>query len=306
MMTPFQDYPHGITCIDTGYIRPGFAASYLLIEEGEAVFIETGPQHAIPRLLTVLEQKNLTPDAVKAVIVTHIHLDHAGGAGALLNHLPCAALLVHPRGVRHLLHPEKLQASAEMVYGKARFLELLGGISPADPHRTRATEDNETFQLNKRSLTLLHTPGHARHHQCVWDKTSGGLFSGDAFGISYPIFAHGTERLIFPSTTPTQFDPEASHHTLDRLAALQPNWLFLTHFGRMGFTQALTTQLHNWLQSFVTLAQNQEPQEIQNLLYHALKKAGITLRAEEIEAWLTPDCTINAQGLKYWWESQVF
>lgn len=303
-MTLFQDYPHGITCIDTGYLRPGFAASYLLIEEDEAVFIETGPQPAVPRLLQLLENKGLAPDAVKAVIVTHVHLDHAGGAGALLNHLPCAELLVHPRGIRHLLNPDKLQASAEMVYGKARFLEILGGISPADPHRTRATEDNEIFQLNRRSLTLLHTPGHALHHQCVWDRTSGGLFSGDAFGISYPIFAHNTERLIFPATTPTQFDPEASHHTLDRLAALQPSWLFLTHFGRMGFSPGLTIQLHDWLQIFVALTQDQKQTEIQNLLFHALKKAGIALGAEEIDAWLTPDCTINAQGLKYWWELQ--
>lgn len=305
MTTRFQDFPNGIICVDTLHLRPGFAASYLLVEQGEALFIETGPRLSVPTLLDLLTQKGLPPEAVKAIIVTHIHLDHAGGAGALLRHLPNARLLVHPRGTRHLLNPEKLQASAEAVYGKERFQETLGGITPADPHRTLSTSDNERFFLKERALTILHTPGHALHHQCVWDPASGGLFSGDAFGISYPIFDQGTQRLLFPSTTPVQFDLETSHQTLDRLAALQPDWLFLTHFGRMPFDNTLTTALHTWLETFAALARDQPGQDthtptwLAEALHHRLSKTlhawGINLTPQENHDWLRMDCEINAQ-----------
>ena len=309
--TFFQDFPNGITCIDTNYIRSGFAASYLLVEAGEAVFIETGPRLAVATLLDVLAQKKLSPAAVKAIIVTHIHLDHAGGAGELLHHLPNATLWVHPRGLRHLLEPHKLQASAEAVYGKQRFQAMLGGITPASAQRTMATEDHETFFLQGRALTLLHTPGHALHHQCVWDSQSGGLFSGDAFGISYRIFDQEAKILLFPSTTPVQFDLQASHRTLDRLADLQPKWLFLTHFGRVRFTQNLTTIMHQLLEAFATLARDpQHPNEnparlaeaLQHLLSSRLQASGRNITTQEICDWLALDCTINAQGLKLWME----
>ena len=308
----FQDFPEGITCIDTNCFRPGFAASYLLVEEGHAVFIETGPRLAVPILLDVLARKHLSPEAVKAVIVTHVHLDHAGGAGELLRHLPQAQLLVHPRGARHLLHPEKLQAGAEAVYGKSHFRDIFGGITPSKTQQTVATEDNETFSLCGRTLTILHTPGHARHHQCVFDAQSGGLFSGDAFGVSYRVFDQGAEILLFPSTTPVQFDLEASHHTLDRLTDLQPKWLFLTHFGRVRFTRKLTERLHCFLDIFVKLARDHQDDKTQerltkaltHLLYRGLP-AGTSVTEQVSQDWLATDCAINAQGLRLWLERQL-
>lgn len=301
----WQDFPNGITCIDTGYLRPGFAAAYLLVEGGEAVFIETGPSHACSVLLEVLAQKGLAPEAVRAVMVTHVHLDHAGGAGALLSHLPEAQLLVHPRGLPHMRDPAKLQAGAEAVYGVARFQELFGTLSPSDPHRTRGTEDQETFFLQGRALTLLHTPGHALHHQCVWDATSGGLFSGDAFGISYRLFDQGNDRLLLPATTPVQFDLETSHQTLDRLAALSPQALFLTHFGRIPFHDRLTGELHALLDQFAALAHryrsNPEAlaEALQQLLCDRIPQPS-AVTADLCRDWLSMDCTLNAQGLLGW------
>ncbi len=302
------DFPQGITCIDTGYLRPGFAASYLLVEAGEAVFIDTGPSHAVPLLLTALARKGLAPEAVRAVIVTHVHLDHAGGAGALLHHLPNARLLVHPRGLSHLLDPTRLQAGAEAVYGVARFQEILGGIHPADPDRTQATADQESFSWQGRCLTILHTPGHALHHQCIWDGASGGLFSGDAFGIAYPVFDRGAERLLFPATTPVQFDPEASHRTLDRLAALAPSGIFLTHFGRIPFETRWTGQLHTLLDQWVDLAHRHrgetDPAGLTEALQHSLWAQSVRKSLTVTEAvgreWLDMDCALNAQGLRAW------
>ncbi|MBF0162195.1 MAG: MBL fold metallo-hydrolase [Magnetococcales bacterium] len=308
-MTAFsQDFPHGITCIDTGYWRPGFAAAYLLIEGGEALFIETGPSHAVPRLRATLAHKGLSPEALRAILVTHVHLDHAGGAAELLNHLPEAQLRVHPRGLRHLLDPTQLQAGAEAVYGPERFQSLLGTVQPADSQRTKSTEDQEMVGWPGRPLTILHTPGHALHHQCIWDPTSGGLFTGDAFGISYRIFDQGEERLLFPATTPVQFDREASHHTLDRLAALSPKWLFLTHFGPVPFTNRLTDRLHTLLDRFADLAdlhgaqKGPEPltEALHQLLYQECPPALPPLSDALCRDWLAMDCALNAQGLRVW------
>ncbi|MEO5362142.1 MAG: MBL fold metallo-hydrolase [Magnetococcus sp. DMHC-8] len=303
-----EHFPQGITRIDTGYLRPGFAAAYLLVEAGQAVLVDTGPGRAVPAVLAALAERGLAPEAVQAVIASHVHLDHAGGAGELLQHLPRARLLVHPRGLPHLLDPARLQAGAEAVYGRARFQEILGGVQPADPQRTRGTADQETVNLAGRLLTILHTPGHALHHQCVWDAASGSLFTGDAFGISYRVFDQGQERLIFPATTPVQFDPETSHHTLDRLAALAPDWLFPTHFGRMAFDHRLTERLHHLLDRFVALAlahQHQaEPTGLESAL-HALMEEELARYAPPVTAavvrdWLAMDCMLNAQGLREW------
>ena len=306
MARDFQDFPNGITCIDTGYLRPGFAAAYLLVEAREALFIESGPSHAVPVLLATLAHKGLPPESLRGVLVTHVHLDHAGGAAKLLEHLPAAKLRVHPRGLRHLLDPRKLQAGAEAVYGPARFQSLLGGIQPADPQRTEATADQEIIDLQGRPLTILHTPGHALHHQCIWDPSSGGLFTGDAFGISYPVFEQGEERLLFPATTPVQFDLAASHQTLDRLAALSPKWLFLTHFGRIPFNNQLTDRLHTLLDQFAALAdihgEQQEPaplsEALHQLLYQELSQRASPPSESLCRDWLAMDCTLNAQGLK--------
>ena len=315
MATLYEDYPHGITCIDTHYLRPGVAACYLLVQSGKAVLIDTGPALAVPILLNVLEKKGLLPEDVLAIIVTHVHLDHGGGAGELMRCLPQAKLLVHPLGMRHLLDPGKLQASAESVYGKKRFEDILGGIIPADPERTMMTEENQTFLLQGRALTILHTPGHARHHQCVWDAQSSGLYSGDAFGVSYRIFDHNQTILLFPTTTPVQFDLEISHQTVDRLAALQPQWLFLSHFGRVPFSHHLTATLHDWLDVFASLARDQHGEgdqavltlakAMQELLSKRLFDQGAEISVEEVYHWLNTDCTMNAQGLLVWIKRQV-
>lgn len=301
-----QDFLGGVYCIDTGYIRSGFAACYLIVEQGQAVFIDTGTRLAVPRLLHALKSINISPDAVQAVIVTHVHLDHAGGAGDLLNTLPNAQLMVHPSGLRHLVDPSKLQAGALMVYGKKQFQESFGGITPSDPKRCVATEDTQILLLNGRPLKIVHTPGHAYHHQCIWDETSGGLFSGDAFGISYRMLDHKDQIVHFPATTPVQFDLKASHQTLDRLHHLKPKWLFLTHFGRLLFDSKQTETLHTLLDECVSLANGAFhvseklewlSESLQQVFIKRLQTMKSPLSEKTQRQWLQMDCRMNAQGL---------
>ena len=114
---PPEDYPDGVTTIDADYVRPGFTSSHLLVEKGHAAFIDTGTTRSVPLLLKVLEEKGISREKVTHVMGTHIHLDHAGGAGVLMQQLPNAVLVVHPRGARHMIDPEKIIAGTVEVYG---------------------------------------------------------------------------------------------------------------------------------------------------------------------------------------------
>lgn len=311
MNSDYQQLPHGITRIDTHYTRPGLAAAYLLEKDGQALFIETGPQLAVPRLLQALPMRGLTPEDVVAIIVTHVHLDHAGGAGRLLEHLPNARLFVHAKGARHLIDPAKLEASAKVVYGEPRYAEILGGVTPADASRVVSPEDEERFSLNGRELIFIDAPGHARHHLCVWDSTSQGIFSGDALGISYREFDNNLGRFIFPATTPVQFDPEASHQTIDRLAALHPSFLHLTHFGSIPYHRFLMKDLHRQLEQYTeqALAIRADGQGdtatrllavMQTISQQRIQVLGSRVRAQEAARILAMDWEVNVAGLECW------
>ncbi len=181
-----QPFPLGIDLIDTGFQRPQFDASYLLIDAQRAAFIDTGTNTSVPRLLATLSARGLGPEAVDWVIVTHVHLDHAGGVGQLMQHLPHARLLVHPRGAPHLIDPTRLIAGAQAVYGEQAVTRAYGTLVGVASERVTQSHDGMTLQLGTRILQLFDTPGHARHHHCIWDARSQSIFTGDTFGLSYP------------------------------------------------------------------------------------------------------------------------
>ncbi|MEO5366403.1 MAG: MBL fold metallo-hydrolase [Magnetococcus sp. WYHC-3] len=307
-----QDLPHNITLIDTEYGRRGCAASYLLQDSGRAAFIETGAGAAAPRLMAVLEQKGIPPEAVDFVIVTHIHLDHAGAAGRLLRDLPNARLAVHPLGARHMADPERLVASTIAVYGEEAFRTLHGEIPPIPVHRILEMADGSTLTLGSRTLTFLYSPGHARHHHCIWDETSRGLFTGDTLGIAYPELAGPLGPFVYPATTPTQFDPAALHLSLDRLAALQPEWLYFTHFGPLRFERTLVGELHRLVDRISILAQGTRKagaeqksrlvDGMRKVFMGRLAKVGCPLNAQQVNELLAMDLDLNAQGLIHWVE----
>ncbi len=227
----YYQMPSSITCVDTGYFRPRLAACYLIEQGDQAAFVDTGTSRTTPRLLELLRIRSIVPESVAYVMPTHVHLDHAGGAGALMSQLPNAKLVVHPRGARHMIDPSKLIAGAKAVYGDAAFRERFGEIIAVPEERVVIANDGFTLDLNGRSLLFLDTPGHARHHYSIFDGISKGFFTGDVFGLSYREFDTAAGAFIFPTTTPVQFDPDAWHASLDRLLSYAPELMFLTHFG---------------------------------------------------------------------------
>jgi len=306
-----QALGNGITLIDSGYMQSDIAAIYLLEQGGQCAIIETGTSHSVPRVLDVLRGKNLKPEDVAYVIPTHVHLDHAGGAGELMHHCPNAKLVIHPYGARHMIDPAKLEAGTKAVYGEARFRALYGTLRPVDQHRIIEAPDEFSLDFNGRELSFLDTPGHARHHFCVVDKHSQGIFTGDTFGLAYPQLASpkGTP-FIFATTTPVQFDPDALINSIDRLMSLQPQRIYLTHFGMIKPTAGVVKQLKDSIQAFVSIALENKAlkqgrveaiqQGLNNYLLKALEKSGCKQEPDYCKNMLGNDILLNAQGLDVW------
>ena len=304
-----EDLGHGIHAIDTGFHRPRFDAAYLVVERGRAAFIDTGTNQSVPRLLAALAGAGLAPEAVDYVIATHVHLDHAGGAGLLLRHLPEARLVVHPRGARHLVDPSHLVRSATGVYGAAEIERSYGTLVGVDADRVVRSRDDTVIELAGRPLRFLHTPGHAMHHHCIWDVRSEGFFTGDTFGISYREFDTAGGPWIMPTTTPVQFQPEALRRSIERLLALRPRQMFLTHYGPVGEVDRLGVLLLGQLDEMVALGRSLPAgpgrhvalrDGLAALHGRRLRAHGVTLSDARITELLALDLELNAQGIAVW------
>lgn len=298
-------YEHGIVCIDTELFRAGLACCYLIVDGDEAAFVDTGTRNSVPRLMQVLADQGLQPEQVRWVMPTHVHLDHAGGAGALMQLLPNATLLAHERGAAHLINPDKLEAGSLAVYGAERFDAAFGSLVPVPAQRVRTVSDGDRFALGARELLIIDTPGHARHHYVVHDKASGGLFCGDSFGVSYPELNEGSERFMFPPSTPVQFDPTAWHQTLERLMALMPSAIYLTHFGRHEQVSELAEMLHAEIDAYVAMAESHRGEQplSETLMDYSLQQLAskhCPLPPARIRQLLAGDMDLNAQGLLHW------
>lgn len=310
MSATLISYEHGIHALDAEYVRPRLAASYLMVQNGHAAIIETGTNRSVPRILSELADLGIAPDAVDYVIVTHVHLDHAGAAGALLSACPNARLVVHPKGARHMIDPEKLIQGSIAVYGEAPFRELYGDILPCPPERVIEADDGFKLDFHGRMLTFVDTPGHARHHFCVLDSASNGFFTGDTFGISYREFDVAGRPFIFPTSTPVQFEPDALHASIDRLMAMRPDAMYLTHYGKVADLTRLAADLHGLIDDYVglTLAAPGEgvarhawlKEAIGDLLVARLREHGCGLDDASCRELLSNDVELNAQGLLVW------
>ncbi|MEW8585171.1 MAG: MBL fold metallo-hydrolase, partial [Candidatus Thiodiazotropha sp.] len=291
--------------------RPGLAACYLLESEGEAVFIDTGTSHSVPHLLALLEAKGIAPSQVKYVIPTHVHLDHAGGSGELMRRLPHASLVIHPYGAKHMIDPSKLIAGATAVYGEAEFEKQFGRLVPVDETRVIEAPDQTCIRFGERELLILDTPGHARHHFCVYDAESQAFFTGDTFGLSYREFDNENGQFIMPPTTPTQFDPETWLATLRKLTAFSPQRIYLTHYGEIGNPLEMANKLSQGIEDFAAIARASSaapgPQRVAEIrarlnawMMQGLEAHGCRLEAETIDELMSMDLTLDAQGLDAW------
>ena len=300
---------HGIHTIDTAFQRDHFDAAYLIVEDGRGAFVDCGTNHSVPLLLAAVQQAGITPADVDLLIVTHVHLDHAGGAGLLMQQLPNATLVAHPRAAPHLIDPEKLIAGATAVYGEEEMQRSYGTIQPVHESRVRIVADGETVMLAGRALECIDTPGHARHHHCIWDARSRSWFTGDTFGLSYRELDGPQGAFILPTTTPVQFEPEALKASIARMVARAPEAMYLTHYGRVGDVPRLAQSLYEQIDAMVAIADSCDGRADRHrcltagltALYleraHALQ---VPLADEDVERILAMDIELNAQGLGVW------
>ncbi len=304
-----QDLGHGISAVDTGFQRPFFDASYLIVEKARAAFVDVGTSFSAPRLVAALESKGLSREDVDYVILTHVHLDHAGGAGEMMRRLPRARLVVHPRGARHMIDPAKLWAGATAVYGAAVMERDYGTMVPVEADRVVEAPDGHRMELAGRPLLLLDTPGHARHHLCVWDEASRGVFTGDTFGLSYPELASARGAFVLPTTTPVQFEPEAFDASIERLLLLQPEAVYLTHYSRVEEVDRLGADLRSRIAALAALARTEDGKPdraarlragIEGLFLGWAREHGIARSDAEVRELLALDIELDAQGLEAW------
>ncbi len=304
-----EDLDHGITAVDTGFVRPGFDASHLIVENGRAAFVDVGTNASAPRLMDALASQGLSAEDVEYVVLTHVHLDHAGGAGEMMRRLPRARLVVHPRGARHMIDPSKLMAGATAVYGAEIVARDYGTLVPVEASRVIEAGEGFVLELAGRPLRFLDTPGHARHHVCVWDEASRSFFTGDTFGLCYRELASGRGPFALPTTTPVQFEPEALLASIDRLLAFRPRAMILTHYSRVTDVPRLAADLRSRVEAFVALARASRDRANPSVWLRAAladtlvgwaRDHGAALPDERILALLDVDLELNAQGLEVW------
>ena len=308
-----DDLGDGVYAVDTGFIRSQFDACYIVTQRAPSseriAIIDTGTNYSVPRILASLSDLECKPEEVDYILLTPVHLDHAGGAGSLMQACPNAKLVVHPRGSRHMIDPTLLRAGAVAVYGEDVVQRDYGQLVPIEAHRVIEASDGLMINLAGRILTCIDTPGHAKHHITIWDQLSHGAFTGDTFGLSYREFDTDKGHFIIPTTTPIQFDPKALRISLKRIMALKPECLYPTHFSKVTGVARLyqkMTEMLNKVESLgKSVAQANNRHELLkngllNLYIQELRDHGCELTDTKIEQLLSTDIELNAQGMGVW------
>lgn len=307
--TGIQRLDHDISVIDTGFVRPLFDASHLIVANGRGAFVDTGTNHSVPRLLAALEFHGLAPEHIDHVILTHVHLDHAGGAGLLMSRLPNAKLIVQARGAKHMIDPSKLMEGVRAVYGDEITARDYGELVPVNAERVITPADGAVIELGGRALRFIETPGHALHHICIWDEASRGWFTGDTFGLAYPALATSRGAHVVPATAPVQFDPQALHASVGRMLESQPRVIYMTHYGAVPHPERIAQQLLAQIDAMVAAARElaDAPQRheklkdaFRSIYVGELRRCGSTLSDAQINEWIDTDVELNAQGLGVW------
>ncbi|WDS35569.1 MBL fold metallo-hydrolase [Pseudoxanthomonas sp.] len=304
---------HTIHTVDTAFQREHFGAAYLVVENGRGAFIDCGTSHSMPLLMQAVQDAGLTPAEIDWVMPTHAHLDHAGGAGMLMQQLPNAMLVAHPRAAPHLIDPSRLIAGATAVYGAEEIARSYGTVVPVPAERVVIAQDEHVVDLAGRPLLCIDTPGHARHHYCVWDALSRCWFTGDTFGLSYRELDSAQGAFILPTSSPVQFEPDALKHSIARMLAYEPLGMYLTHYDRVGQSYAdvekLARDLYVQINAMEKLGRDAdgEPDRHARLLkaltalyLQRAHEAQVPLDDAQVEQALAMDIELNAQGLACW------
>ncbi|NND00392.1 MAG: MBL fold metallo-hydrolase [Gammaproteobacteria bacterium] len=309
-----------IFTVDALYTEPQLAAIHLLREGNRIALIDTGTQYSVPQVASALDELGLEFADVELIILTHIHLDHAGGASALMQLCDRAELVVHPKGARHMAHPEKLVAGAIAVYGEQEFAALYGEITPIEASRMITPGEDEEICLGSRVLQFFDSPGHASHHHCIIDRATNSVFTGDTLGIAYPSLRDPDHAFVMPTTTPVQFNPAALHQSINKVMGHQPDWLYYTHYGSLNPSAQNIAGLHEQIEDFILLTgqvaeslgearlavggkfAEELGRAIHNYLMQRARNELSSVNDALIEHWTRLDAYLNAQGLAFWWD----
>jgi glyoxylase-like metal-dependent hydrolase (beta-lactamase superfamily II) len=302
-----------IYTVDALYYEPELAAIHLVRSADKIAIVDTGTQYSVKQVEQALTEMDLGFDQVELIILTHIHLDHAGGASSLMELCKNAQLIVHKKGARHMANPEKLVAGAKEVYGEEAFRSLYGVISSIDEARIMSPDEGEVIAMGDREFLFMDSPGHANHHHCILDKETNSVFTGDTLGISYQALRDPDHAFVMPTTTPVQFNPEALHQSIDKIMSLNPEYLYYTHYSAVKPNAQNIAGLHEQIDDYVMMTQQAASDESVNLetalsdeLYqYSIRRAQnelSTVSLETIQHWVKLDSNLSAQGLAFWWQ----
>lgn len=225
-----------------------------VLTESDLTIIETSASPSIPHIIDGLGELGYSPKDIKYIIVTHIHLDHAGGAGLLLEQCPNAKVVVHPKGLRHLIDPSRLIAGARAVYGE-KFDSLFAPIIPIPQDRLIAMNNKDVLTIGKEcNLIFYDTPGHANHHFSIYHSKANGMFTGDTAGIRYSTLHTAGVEFYLPTTSPNQFNPEKMLQSIEIFRNLNLSCIFFGHYGMSENPDEVYNQVSFWIEEFVQVA----------------------------------------------------
>ncbi len=301
-----QTLAPGLVRFDTGYLRQGHTACYIVYDHGRAAILDTGVGASVPGLLSAIADLGIALENVDWVIPTHVHLDHAGGAGALMQALPNARLGVHPSGAEHMIDPARLESGVRALYGDAFFDREYAPLTPVPADRIDILEDGASVRVGARIIEVLHTPGHAWHHLSLLDTASGILVAGDAFGASYPGYINDRHTFVVPVVPPPQFNPQAYRATLQRICDVAPNAVAPAHFPLIHDVQGVAKQLDAMLTAAMQLAETAD--DVKTLERDLVSEWSRWLPGDSDQAQFNSDfgmdIWLTAEGLWLWREKQ--
>lgn len=301
--------PASIITIDCQYSVCGKAAAYLIIEGDRAAFVDNNTARAVPHLLQALADNGLAPEQVDYAIITHVHLDHAGGSAALMEACPNATLLAHPKAARHVVDPSRLIQGTKAVYGEELFDALYGEIKGVPEARVRIMNDEEVLEWGGRRLRFFYTLGHASHHFSIYDNQTNSVFTGDAFGIGRTRHCRPGPSFLVCSSSPADFDAAEARVSVEKIVGSGADQAYVAHFGPFTELEDLSEQMLSSIDdheqilgeaqelslSGPALIDWCEPRVVRAMEAH-LAAAGVDDPAEDL-AWLKSDIRLNAQGL---------
>jgi glyoxylase-like metal-dependent hydrolase (beta-lactamase superfamily II) len=297
----------GLIGIDTRMAGRARVTSAYLVEAEQPALIETGPSTSLEAVVAGLERLGMGPDDLAHIVVTHIHLDHAGGAGSVASRFPGATVWVHERGAPHLADPTKLVASAARVYGEERLRSLFGAVEPVPHERIRQVGEGDRIELGGRSLAVLYTPGHASHHVSLVDSRTGAVFTGDALGIHLP-----GAGVLRPATPPPDVDVEAGVRSIERIREQADSFLMFSHFGPVTEVDELCEIAVRRLRTWADIVRDamRESEELERVARILAERTagefdGAPPGAELDRYELLSGMEMNAAGLMRYWKKRA-